>query len=144
MKAQLPQEMILTGREREKEREREPRKWSWEREREREREREVYRKVWVFFFLFFSPLILFHVMGLVLRRRNGTEKNTLLFIIIIIIPKMQLLPCQGFLREQDRHTCSMKLSSARALSFHRGLSLSSGGNLSQPSSKVISKQLVSK
>ena len=27
---------------------------------------------------FFPPLILFHVMGLVLRRRNGTEKNTLL------------------------------------------------------------------
>ena len=31
-------------------------------------------------FFFFSPLILFHVMGLVLRRRNGTEKNTLLLL----------------------------------------------------------------
>ena len=28
--------------------------------------------------IFFSPFILFHVMGLVLRRRNSTEKNTLL------------------------------------------------------------------
>ena len=47
-----------------------------EREREGKREGElvVYLKVWDFF----SPLILFHVMGLVLRRRNGTEKNTLL------------------------------------------------------------------
>ena len=31
------------------------------------------------FFVFFS-LILFHVMGHVLRRRNGTEKNTLLLL----------------------------------------------------------------
>ena len=32
---------------------------------------------------FFSPpLILFHVMGLVLRRRNGTEKNTLLLLLL--------------------------------------------------------------
>ena len=46
---------------------------------EGERERVVYRKVWVFFF--FSHTFLFHVMVLVLRRRNGTEKNTLLFLV---------------------------------------------------------------
>ena len=48
-----------------------------ERGREREREREtsgLSQSVRVFFFFL---LILFHVMGLVLRRRNGTEKNTL-------------------------------------------------------------------
>ena len=43
------------------------------RERERERTSGLSQSV-----RFFSPLILFHVMGLVLRRRNGTEKNTLL------------------------------------------------------------------
>ena len=37
-------------------------------------------------FVVFS-LILFHVMGLVLRRRNGTEKNTLLSLLFIIIIK---------------------------------------------------------
>ena len=31
--------------------------------------------------IFFPPLILFHVMGLVLRRRNGTEKITLLLLL---------------------------------------------------------------
>ena len=45
------------------------------REGEREGDLVVYRKVWDFF----SPLILFHVMGLVLRRRNGTEKSISLF-----------------------------------------------------------------
>ena len=44
-----------------------------ERERERDRELVAYCKVWNFFF----SLILFHVMGLVLRRRTGTEKNML-------------------------------------------------------------------
>ena len=46
--------------------------------KERERELVVYCKVWDFFFL----LILFHIMGLVLWRRNGTEKDTLLLFII--------------------------------------------------------------
>ena len=49
------------------------------REGEREGDLVVYRKVWDFF----SPLILFHVMGLVLRRRNGTEKNTLLLLSLL-------------------------------------------------------------
>ena len=53
-----------------------------ERERERERDRErtsgLSQSVSFFFFL---PLILFYVMGLVLRRRNGTEKNTLLLVM---------------------------------------------------------------
>ena len=31
-----------------------------------------------------SPFILFYVMGLVLQRRNGTEKNTLLSLFIIL------------------------------------------------------------
>ena len=61
------------GREGEKGKERDK-----ETERERERELVVYRKVWDFFF----PLILFHVMSLVLQRRNGTEKNTLLLLTI--------------------------------------------------------------
>ena len=53
-------------------------------ERKREREREtsgLSQSVRGFsgFWGVFSPLILFHVMGLVLRSRNGTtEKNTLL------------------------------------------------------------------
>ena len=46
---------------------------------ERDGELVVYRKVWDFF----SPLILFHVIGLVLRRRNGTEKNTLLWLLLL-------------------------------------------------------------
>ena len=56
-----------------------------ERKRElwRERELVVYRKVWEVFLIFFS-LILFRVMGLVLRRRNGTEKNTSLLLIVRI------------------------------------------------------------
>ena len=37
------------------------------------------RVVFLFFLLFFS-LILFHVMDLVLRRRNGSEKKTLLLL----------------------------------------------------------------
>ena len=46
-----------------------------ERERgERERTSGLLQSMRFFFF----SLILFHVMGLVLRRRNGTEKNTLL------------------------------------------------------------------
>ena len=45
---------------------------------EGERELVVCRKVWAFFF---SPLILFHVKGLVLQRRNNTEKNTLLSLL---------------------------------------------------------------
>ena len=52
-----------------------------EREREREgkrgRERERERTSGE---IFFFTLILFHVMGLVLRRRNGTEKNTLVLL----------------------------------------------------------------
>ena len=52
-----------------------------EKEGERVGELVVYREVWHFFFL---PLILFHVMGLVLRRRNGIEKN--IIIITIIFP----------------------------------------------------------
>ena len=46
-----------------------------ERERGRERGRTSGLSLSV---RFFFPLILFHVMGLVLRRRNGTERNTLL------------------------------------------------------------------
>ena len=51
-----------------------------ERERDRERERElvVYPQVCELVFCF--SLILFHVMGLVLQRRNGTEENTLLLL----------------------------------------------------------------
>ena len=45
-------------------------------ERERECGLVVYLKVWELFF----SIILFHVMGLLLQRRNGTEKNTLLWI----------------------------------------------------------------
>ena len=52
-----------------------------ERERERERERTSGLSQSV---RFFSPLILFHVMGLVLRRRNGTEKNKLLLLLLFI------------------------------------------------------------
>ena len=58
------------------------------RVREREKERELvvypqYRKVWEVFFSSLCvcgcvPLILFHVMGLVPRRRNGTEKNIII------------------------------------------------------------------
>ena len=50
-----------------------------ERERERERERTsgLSESVRGFFTSIFL-LILFRVMGIVLRRRNGTEKNTLL------------------------------------------------------------------
>ena len=51
------------------------------RERQKERERERERTSGLsqsMSFFFSSPLILFHVMGPVLRRRNGTEKNTLL------------------------------------------------------------------
>ena len=46
---------------------------------EREGELVVYRKV----LDFFPELILFHVMGLVLRRINGTEKNTLLLLLLL-------------------------------------------------------------
>ena len=54
--------------------------WGWGGDRKRERERElvVYRKVSCCFFI---PLMLFHVMGFVLRRTNDTEKNTLLLLL---------------------------------------------------------------
>ena len=60
------------GREGERERER-------EREGERERTSGLSQSV-----RFFFPLTLFHVMGLVLRRRNGTEKNTLLLLLLTV------------------------------------------------------------
>ena len=42
-----------------------------EGEREKERELVVYRKMWELFFLAFSPpIILFHMIGLVLRKEN--------------------------------------------------------------------------
>ena len=67
------------GRERERDRER-------KREREKETERETSGlSQSVRFFSLFFPLILFHVMGLVLQRRNGTEKNTLLLLLSNII-----------------------------------------------------------
>ena len=49
-----------------------------ERERERERTSGLSQSV-----RFFSPLILFHVMDIVLRRRNGTEKNTLVLLLLV-------------------------------------------------------------
>ena len=52
-----------------------------EKERKREREREtsgLSQSVSIFCLL---QLILFHVMGPVLRRRNGTEKNILLLLL---------------------------------------------------------------
>ena len=51
--------------------------------RERERPSSLLQSVRFFSFFYFSPLILFHVMGLVLRRRNGTEKNTLLLLLLL-------------------------------------------------------------
>ena len=58
------------GKEGEGERER-----GRERERKKERERTSGLSQSV---RFFPPTIVFHVMGLVLQRRNGTEKNILL------------------------------------------------------------------
>ena len=54
--------------------------WGEGGERERERERENQWSI-AKCEIFFSPPILFDVMGLVLRRRNGTEKNTLLLLL---------------------------------------------------------------
>ena len=60
---------------------------------ERERGLEVYRKVWkLLLLLLFSPLILFHVMGLVLRRRNDTEKNILFWYSDALPLRSLLLP----------------------------------------------------
>ena len=61
------------GREGERER---------EREREGERERTSGQSQSVCGFFFFLSLILFDVMGLVLRRRNVTEKSTLLLSLL--------------------------------------------------------------
>ena len=68
---------VLGGGEREREWRRE-REREWETERERERTSGLLQSVRVFF----SPLILFHIMGLVLWRNNGTEENTLLLSLI--------------------------------------------------------------
>ena len=65
-----------------------------ERERERGTERESERErtsgllQCVRGFHVFFILILFHVMGLVLQRRNGTAKNTLLLLLSLFS-----LPC---------------------------------------------------
>ena len=56
-----------------------------ERERGREREREnkwSIAKCEVFVVVVFLTYF-FHVMGLVLRRRNGTEKNTSLSLLLL-------------------------------------------------------------
>ena len=62
-----------------------------ERERERQRKRElvVYCKVWE---VFFVVVVLFRVMGLALRRRNDTEKNTLLLLSLNIRPTWKDTP----------------------------------------------------
>ena len=74
--------MYVGGRQRE-EREREEGERQREREGVRERTSGLSQSV-----RFFPPLILFHVMGLVLRRRNGTEKNTLLLLLLLPVPQV--------------------------------------------------------
>ena len=61
-----------------------------EREGERDRERERISGLSQSESLFFPP-ISFHVMGLVLRRRNGTEKNTLLLLPLSLLLLLLLL-----------------------------------------------------
>ena len=54
-----------------------------ERERERERTSGLSQSVRVFFFLPpFTLFLLFHVMGLVLLRKNGRKKEHIIIIII--------------------------------------------------------------
>ena len=68
--------------EREGERERGEREREREKERGGERENEWSNAKCERFF--FSPLILFHVMDLLLRRRKGTDKNTLLLLSLLL------------------------------------------------------------
>ena len=49
------------------------------RARERERTSGLSQSMRVFFFH------LFHVIGLVLRRRNGTEKNTVVEVVVVVV-----------------------------------------------------------
>ena len=53
------------------------------------------------FFSSLSPLILFLVMGLVLRRRNGTEKSTLSLLLLLLLLLLSVVP-QRPSRLQDR------------------------------------------
>ena len=74
---------IIGKREREGERERER---GGERGRERDRTCGLSQNL-----SFFPPLILFHVMGFVFRRRHGTEKNTLLLLSSLLFSLLLLL-----------------------------------------------------
>ena len=78
------------------------------RERERDREGHTERnsgisqgvRVWG---LFVFSLILFRVVGLVLRRRNGTEKGTLLLLVVVVFLFLFLLCHQLGLFGTDLH-----------------------------------------
>ena len=59
------------------------------RVRDRERTSGLLRNVRGFSFFFFTYF--FHLMGLVLRRRNGTEKNTLLLFVLLLSSYPQCL-----------------------------------------------------
>ena len=59
--------------------EREREEGEGERERERERTSGLSQSV-----RFFFPTYFFQVMGLVLRRRNGAEKNTLSLLLLLL------------------------------------------------------------